>query len=38
MENKQNVDRMLRKIAAEIEISSTEHERAVKSYNAVGNF
>ena len=38
MENKQNVDRMLRRIAAEIEISKTEHERAVKSYNSVGTF
>lgn len=38
MENKQNIDKMLRRIADEIEISQTEHERAVKSYNAVGTF
>ena len=38
MENKQNVDSMLRKIASEIEISETEYERAVKSYNAVAKF
>lgn len=38
MENKQNIDKMLRRIATEIEISQTEHERAVKSYNAVGTF
>lgn len=38
MENKQNIDRMLRKIAAEIEINETEHKRAVKSYNAIGTF
>ena len=36
--NHQNVDKMLRKIASEIEISHTEYERAVKSYNAIGNF
>ena len=38
IENKQNIDKMLRRIADEIEISQTEHERAVKSYNAVGTF
>lgn len=38
MESKQNIDKMLRKIAKEIEISKTEHEKAVKSYNAVGTF
>lgn len=38
MENKQNIDKMLRKIAKEIEISKTEYEKAVKSYNAVGTF
>ena len=38
MESKQNVDKMLRKIGKEIEISKTEHEKAVKSYNAVGTF
>ena len=38
MENKQNIDKMLRRIAAEIEISQTEHEQAVNSYNAVGTF
>ena len=38
MKNKQNVDKMLRKIATEIEISPTEHGRAVKSYKAVGTF
>lgn len=38
MESKQNIDKMLRKIGKEIEISKTEHEKAVKSYNAVGTF
>ena len=38
MESKQNIDKMLRKIAKVIEISKTEHEKAVKSYNAVGTF
>lgn len=38
MESKQNIDKMLRKIAKEIEISKTEYEKAVKSYNAVGTF
>lgn len=38
MENKQNINKMLRRIVAEIEISQTEHERAVNSYNAVGTF
>ena len=38
MESKQNIDKMLRKIAKEIEISKTAHEKAVKSYNAVGTF
>lgn len=38
MESKQNIDEMLRKIAKEIEISKTEYEKAVKSYNAVGTF
>lgn len=38
MENKQNIDRMYRKIAAEIEISSTEAEKAKESYEAVGKF
>lgn len=38
MESKQNIDKMLRKIAKETEISKTEHEKAVKSYNAVGTF
>lgn len=38
MENKQNINKMLRRIVAEIEISQTEHERAVNSYNAIGTF
>lgn len=38
MESKQNIDKMLRRIGKEIEISKTEHEKAVKSYNAVGTF
>ena len=38
MENKQNIDKMLREIAKVIEISETEHEKAVISYNAVGIF
>ena len=38
MESKQNIDKMLRKIGKEIEISKTEYEKAVKSYNAVGTF
>ena len=38
MENKQNIDKMYRKIAAEIEISETEAENAKKSYEAVGRF
>lgn len=38
MENKQNIDKMYRKIAAEIEISETEAQNAKKSYEAVGRF
>lgn len=38
MESKQNIDKMLRRIAKEIEISKTEYEKAVKSYNAVGTY
>lgn len=38
MESKQNIDRMYRKIAAEIEISPTEADKAKESYEAVGKF
>ncbi len=38
MENKQNIDAMYRKIAAEIEISETQAEKAKESYEAVGNY
>lgn len=38
MESKQNIDRMYRKIAAEIEISPTETDKAKESYEAVGKF
>lgn len=33
-----DIDSMLRKIAKELEISSTEFDRAVQSYNAVGTY
>ena len=38
MESKLNIDRMYRKIAAEIEISPTEADKAKESYEAVGKF
>lgn len=38
MERKQNIDAMYRKIAAEIEISETQAEKAKESYEAVGNY
>ena len=38
MENKQNIDRMYRKIAAEIEISEAQADKAKESYEAVGKF
>lgn len=38
MESKQNIDAMYRKIAAEIEISETQAEKAKESYEAVGNY
>ena len=38
MENKQNIDRMYRKIAAQIEISETQADKAKESYEAVGKF
>lgn len=38
MERKQNIDAMYRKIAAEIEISETQAEKAKESYQAVGNY
>ncbi len=38
MESKQNIDRMYRKIAEEIEISPTEADKAKESYEAVGKF
>lgn len=38
MENKQNIDRMYRKIAAEIEISEVQADKAKESYEAVGKF
>ena len=38
MESKQNIDRMYTKIAAEIEISPTEADKAKESYEAVGKF
>lgn len=38
MKNKQNIDAMYRKIAAEIEISETQAEKAKESYEAVGNY
>ena len=38
MENKLNIDAMYRKIAAEIEISETQAEKAKESYEAVGNY
>lgn len=38
MESKQNIDAMYRKIAAEIEISDAQAEKAKESYEAVGNY
>lgn len=38
MENKQNIDRMYRKIAAEIEISEAQADKAKESYEEVGKF
>lgn len=38
IDTKKNIDEMLRKIAKEIEISETEHQKAEKSYNAVGEY
>lgn len=38
MERKQNIDAMYRKIAAEIEISETQAEKAKESYEAIGNY
>lgn len=38
MENKQNIDRMYRKIAAEIEISEAQADKAKENYEAVGKF
>lgn len=38
IQRKQNIDKMLRKIAAEIEISKTESDKAKESYEAVGKF
>ena len=38
MENKQNIDKMYRKIAAEIEISEVQAEKAKESYEVVGKF
>lgn len=38
MESKYNIDNMLRRIARELEISPTEFDRAVQSYNAVGTY
>lgn len=38
MESRQNIDAMYRKIAAEIEISDAQAEKAKESYEAVGNY
>lgn len=38
MENKQNIDKMYRKIAAEIEISETEAQNAKKAMKQLEDF
>lgn len=38
MEKRKNIDAMYRRIAAEIEISETQAEKAKESYEAVGNY